>query len=517
MDASFNSTSGEESPRSLDSLPTEIHLAIVKYLLAKGKWRSLLRLRAVSKMWCNITTPYVDIPIGLEFEYDPEQYNPLEYASEEEDEDSPIHRVCFRLAQESCRPDFIKKLPRIDNLKPSWLFATLANTRENRMRLRRQLSTLDHTDLQTTIIRRVLGIEQRRALQADAQLAMVLAACTALEELQCPDVVTENFGRLSRQVIRRAAQQARTPAENGKAHMLGKLKQLGLSDVHKGIQVPEVLDMLSLPNLRDLRLEGVGNFKGTDRREVPYTPGNEKLAHLALNGCRNFDEQDLTRILAACPNIRSLFLHTPMLRSNASVPACFTGALAEHGQNLECLFLDTQRRDTGLAKVPGESQRLLRTLSGMRNLRTLALWRGDFGSAAALADALPSSLRELLIIGHYDVEVPYVEAPSYMEADQNTEEYAEAHAEPHAEDSDQDDEEDSDGEEEEEEEESTADRDAFYALVGHPHLSNLQRVEVVPTNRLECSPHFGYISGYCIDNRELPPRILGPFGPRRPL
>ncbi|KAI4870015.1 hypothetical protein F4820DRAFT_443495 [Hypoxylon rubiginosum] len=344
----------------------------------------------------------------------------------------------------------------------------LKNNRKTRARLHRQLARL-YPSLRINIILRVLEIERSTILgfRADAQLAMVLAACTGLEKLELPDTVTENYGPLSRKVIRWAA---RSSPKDGEVRMLGKLKHLELADMCGGIDVSDVIDMLSLPNIKDLRLWGLVDQSTRNPRRLPSPEDmpmvtNQNLVDLTLRHCRHLTDEGLTRILAACPRIRTLFLHAPMSSRNEHQPISFTSALTKYGKNLEFLWLETQRK-TGLAKVPGESRRLLRALNSMRDLRTLVLWRGDFGSAEALGSALPSSLRELLIIGHNDE----------IETDEDGEVVG-----------------------------SSQDRISLFGLVDHPSLVNLERVEVVDINAWEGRPYWRKAIEYCIEARQLPP------------
>ncbi|XXG98576.1 hypothetical protein Hte_004901 [Hypoxylon texense] len=452
----------------LNSLPADIQLVILDTLRDQGDWRSILSLRSVNKHWLRITKSFVFIGFNsAKTGHIDDQWT-----------DSPIHRVSLMLGQPFCRPEFIKALPTRAAMKRSWTFTKLDNNLETCLRLHQQLTDLGlPSSLNKSILLEVLDSKQdieRRASQAsraDAELAMVLATCTGLEKLELPDIVTEKFGPLSREVISYAA---RSPTEDGEVRMLGKLKHLELADMREGIEVADMLDMLSLPKIKDLRIWCPVDRKRKSPRDIPSPEDmprlpNQNLVNLTLLECHALTDDGLTRILAACPRVRTLFIHSPVGMGDPNPPFPFTGALEKYGNSLEFLWLETQCGGPGLIEDTDESRRFLRALSSMRNLRTLVLWRGDFDSAESLGPALPTSLRELLIIGDTDV----------IETDEN--------GEPRV---------------------TCADRVSLIALREHPRLVNLERVEVVSTNAFEGRYFWRTVFDYCMECRRLPPHLL---------
>ncbi|KAI4870014.1 hypothetical protein F4820DRAFT_317592 [Hypoxylon rubiginosum] len=454
----------------LDSLPEELHLTILDNLRNDGDWKTILHLRLVSKRWFHMVTPYVAIPVGLD---DKQAYEVEELEDDEDSEDeeylidfegeeyydySPIKRAFQMVAESNSRPDWIKMLP----TRVPWKLMSIQLCEQGSFWL---WWGLRHAFPKVKHILPKFILECLPSDIDDSLLAIVLATCTGLEKIKFPDA-TEYFGGFSRMVIKYAAEQAwtSTDVEHGEARVLGELKHLEMSDPH-GIEVADVLDMLSLPKMQDLRLCFVmdGTFEmfdevlGAFRDQLPEDkPRTQQVIDLTLTSCEGLSDKGLNRILAACPKIRSLFIQSSMKESNKSTPVCFTGALEKHGQGLEFLWLDTQR-ETGLDEIPGESRRLLRALEAMRDLRMLALWRGDFETVKALVSALPGSLRELLIIGIY----------------------------------------------------GELEKESLYSLVGHPDLPNLRRVAVVATSLEDREPSWRKLFQYCIRARQLPPLEWG--------
>lgn len=387
---------------------------------------------------------------------------------------NPIHSVCYTLARPNSRPEWIRVLPETIRMAKSLYLpsTTLENTIETRERLFRAflpvMSAIPWHIVVTIIhgiVLNVNGISGFRAWSeagkknADAELAMILATCTGLEYIERHRETLCSFGHMSREVLKYAARQAQMLAQPGQSgdqgvQVLGKLKGLGITGtIHvRGITVSEVIDMVSLPRMQDLRLSGLRDRDLRDERRRgaggPITilkPRNMNSLNLTFTDCHGLSDEGLATILAACPRTRTLFLEV----ADQESPASFTNALAKHGQNLEFLWLDTYSSGTGLDTDPDASERLLGALSTMRNLRELVICRGDFTTAEALGDTLPPALRMLWIIGHEDD----IDIDDRGDWSFNTPDGAE-----------------------------------LYALERHPNLPDLEKVEILPAFWKEDDP-----------------------------
>ncbi|KAI0171895.1 hypothetical protein GGR52DRAFT_591707 [Hypoxylon sp. FL1284] len=386
--------------------------------------------------------------------------------------------------------------------------------------------------------------------QPDARLALVLLACTGLETLQFRCFITVDYGDMSRELVQYAAyqhQRARLAGDGRQQQaryrsILGRLRHLEIRDPLKQIYVADVVRLLSLPHMQTLTLWGVAGELAprplpddlptqellSQFTSAPLSPDDAALlvpapnpAHASLNAsqgpstrrtapvdltlarCCTLDDDGLTTMLAACGpagGVRSLFVVAPV------APRCYANALAAHGEKLEFLWLDEARGGLSgdvralppppphrLGSGRGATARLLDALGRMRRLHTLAISRDALGDdIAAFACALPSSLRELLVIGHRDEVVDDWELEDGMDW-----EVLDALS----------DEEESSGDEEEEEEEEDIgpDRTELLKLVDHPNLPALELVKVVPAGSAQDMPEWRSLFKYCVAHRELPP------------
>lgn len=479
---------------AFDSLPLDVQRIVLDNLRDEGSWTTLLNLRLVNRKYCDLATPYVGIQLGsdsykafmlrasLHSENYSENEEDIGEGEEQMDDDNDsdgesvksdewinehftpsfaaffctvhsIERVCYKLAQPDCRPEFIKKLePSIIESQPS-KWKTIESKSQIVRGFNRPFSKVNHVipfKLQKGIVSRTLDLkESREAVRADAQLAAVLATCTSLEKLR---MKTDNFGRLSQQVVQYAAQHVRSAREGRQVGVLGKIKHLELDGTNFGITVADVVNLLSLPCLRELRLWGVG-WKlprvRSSNNPLVHHPNQNPIA-LSLRWCKNFTNEDLTNILAG-GSIRYL-----LLRVMLDFPADYAGALAKHGQHLEFLALDTEDQGTDPDHAHDRSVRLLKALGSMRDLKSLVLWRGDFQSAKQLSNWLPPSLKELMILGNYGKE----------------------------------------------------DRQELRSLTRHEDLPNLWRVEVLASDELKRCDIFRW-SQWCDNYKTIPPsRVL---------
>ncbi|KAI6091293.1 hypothetical protein F4821DRAFT_281218 [Hypoxylon rubiginosum] len=507
------SLSKDASVFHLESLPQELQLAVLNILCDEGDWPSLLHLRQASKKWLHMTTPRLSISVGFGQveKYQNERVFGTKAIYEYDDMDdkgiisSPISRICVKLAQPFCRPDFFKTLPTQALMKKASASTKLEDNEGTRMRLRQQLDRFEHvlpSDLRGNILRILLMsrsqlkhslrgfFQQHRSINqvvrgalSDARLAMILALCTDLERLEQPEpsIFREGFGLLSKQVVQHASQHARTPAKDGEARLLAKLKYAEFYS----IEVPDVLNALSLPCIEELRVNNLKDDDPKGARLLEDMPLNQNPVQLTINAAHNqLSEWGLTRILAACPKVRTLFLDAPQ---SLTRPVCYGDPLAKYGKHLEFLWINTQEEGSSHAAGSHEANKLLHALQAMRNLRTLVISRGNINSAKALGSALPSSLRELMIIGHNDPEVIKKKRRRVNSFGEKT------------------------GEEDEEGEgeESWTDRDSFYKLLDHPHLTNLERVEVVSTYTALRTPFWMDVVFYCMEVKQLPPVSRG--------
>ncbi|XXG98575.1 hypothetical protein Hte_004900 [Hypoxylon texense] len=461
---------------TLDSLPGEIYLHILDNLREERDWRTIFNLRAVNRKWSLMTAPYIAVPIGLnDWEvYATETYSDEDAANEVRiiNEVSPIGRLCYKLVQPNSRPDWIKVLlpVRICTLRRS----VLENTTENRARLEQVLAPVEHIlswDLREDIILTVLARSDGGfSLSQDAEFAMVLATCAGLEHIH---TFHESSGVLSKKVIQCAGRQAQESAAKGQVHMLGQLKRLDFEAVTHQIEVGDVIDILHLPKIQDIRLHDL-----VDGSRGPLSPSTnnpiQRPIDLTLCYCNSLTDGGLACILACCPKIRTLYLESwmpPVFQASWSEPSCYTSALDTYGQSLEFLWLNTKFhthdlvQPSGLAQVPGEAQRLLRAIKKMRNLRTLVLWREDFDDSESLESMLPSSLRELMIIDHRDKEDDGGKVTRLG-----------------------------------------FDRESLLSLVHHPNLPNLEIVLVVSPEAYGIRTWTKFVD-YCKDFRQLPPSL----------
>ncbi|KAI4870016.1 hypothetical protein F4820DRAFT_470140 [Hypoxylon rubiginosum] len=486
-DSRVSSAANKLTVITLDSLPGEIHLLILDSLRDEADWKTIISLGAASKKWSQIAAPYTAIPIGLD---DWQAYAIQTYSDEDADgedcviEDgqyytvSPIQKVCFKLGQPNCRPDWIKVLPTAVFMGPPWVVLTSKNPK-TRGRLEQVLSPLGHIlswDLREQIILGVLHSTYdeirdgyKDDLYDDAEFALILATCVGLEHIQPPHILGQYFGTLSRMVIQCAGRQTQEDVESGQVCMLGQLKRLELTDLYRQIEVLDVIDMLYLPKIQDIRLQGLVNTLREGSRGDPSPSTNKPIQRpidLTLDDCPGLTDNGLACILASCPRIRTLYLDSYFDQPGETTPVCFTGALDTYGQNLEFLWLDTNPYGSGLAQVPGQAQRLLRAINKMRNLRTLMLCREDFDDVKSLGSMLPSSLRELMVIGHRDKKKDKGDKGASLGLD----------------------------------------RDSLFSLIHHPDLPNLEIVLVIsPDSSKYCN--WRKFVNYCKEFRHLPPSV----------
>ncbi|KAI1768795.1 hypothetical protein GGR53DRAFT_531240 [Hypoxylon sp. FL1150] len=402
------------------SVPNEVQLMILDSLRDQAEWETFLSLRLVSKHWMYLTESYVAIPVGLDrrqafrIEDAPLQVSikacvevgDVEDADieadltdlwdpkvDEDNMESPIPRICYLLSRPNCRPEWIKMLPTFVPINPSWPLVP-ENTKTSRMKLYEVLSKVDHVvprDLLESLSKAILDLDYgtENARRSDAQLAAVLATCTNLERIQLPDVLVK-CGPRSMAVIKYAAKQVHKP---GRAPVLGRLKHLELKSP-KGIQVFDVLNMLSLPKLENLQLWNPVDFHTRDYPELGPKPLNVNTMDISLHNCAKLTNQGLLTILQACRTVRSLYISSST-GSTDNPQLCYSGALKEHGKDLEFLWLD----DPGRRTTPEDFRNLFRAIRHMPKLRTLVLYRRDIGDAESFRSALPASLEELLVLG----------------------------------------------------------------------------------------------------------------------
>ncbi|OTB08079.1 hypothetical protein M426DRAFT_19230 [Hypoxylon sp. CI-4A] len=431
----------EQDPNTIDTIPEELCLDIVKALDPIDDLKTVLNLRLTSRKWHRIATPCVSATF-------PRHRDPgavvqhYQYGGATE----VLIYVCWKVAQ---RPDlaarFVKEIGEEDSwtgtgtvdvglptnphlvYDPQGLYLTYWDA------LARHAPEVSY-GLRDRLVRDMLLGGN------DALVAFLLLLCRELRTFLLSPKIPE-YGSLTREVIRLSA------GIRGR-HVLGRLETLQLNDSRDGFAVVDVLDMLSLPSLRSLRVGVIGGFAGSNNNNLspssmspspfpypsPQTPSspqddpfdppftitiptpappanmprrNFNPIDLVLEGSSTLEPNGLALILASCARPRSLFLELSMTARDAP-PPCLAGAIREHGHGLEFLCLDTLGFQAELLlgnpqvlpPPPAQQARLLRSLRALGGpLRSLALTRTDFGSAADLGAALPSSVEELLVLG----------------------------------------------------------------------------------------------------------------------
>ncbi|KAI1481511.1 hypothetical protein F4774DRAFT_374246 [Daldinia eschscholtzii] len=397
---------------NMDSLPEEILAGVMDKLDRKADVSTILSLRGVSRKWCRVATPYVHIAVQ---NYQPRTAN--DHWNFHRSTDLLCY-LCWKLAQKPHLSRFVKEVASRPWKDTRWKSAVAKA--DLRVRYREALAGAGNgvpEDVKDAIVAEML------CDAGDALLAFVLILCTDIEALMIP-ALDRGCGPRTRQVLRCARAQLENPLRDGPGAMLGAVRYVQLGDYVNGLCLADALDVLALPRLQHLELGNLGDTTVDGNQPLPPFPENPKPylrnrgpIDITLESCR-LSSKGLTTLLAACGRPRSLFIK---MRTGNVLPSrapCFAEALELYGQSLEFLYLDTTAFENGLAGATdinptpnpdfdsdSESQpltppaRFLRAISSLStNLKLLALSRADFRTPEDLRDALPTSLRELLIL-----------------------------------------------------------------------------------------------------------------------
>ncbi|KAI1806133.1 hypothetical protein F4811DRAFT_511920 [Daldinia bambusicola] len=406
---------------NMDSLPEEILIEVMDKLDRKADMSTILNLRGVSRKWCRVATPYVHIAVQ-------------NYQSRAANAPWNFHRsadllcyLCWKLAQKPHLSRFVKEVASRPWKDTRWKSAVAKV--DLRARYREALAGAGPgvpDDVKDAIVTEMLYDI------GDALLAFVLILCTGIEALMIP-ALDRGCGPRTRQVLRCARERFDNSLRDSPEAMLGSIRHVQFGDYVNGLGLADALDILALPKLQHLELGNLGDTTIDGSQPIPPVPKHPKSylrnrgpVDITLESCR-LSSRGLTTLLAACGNTRSLFIKMRTGNVRPSRAPCFAEALERYGQSLEFLYLDTTAFEEGLAtmgfnnnpnntpnpnpnldpdpdsdsdsELSSPSDRLLRALSSLNtNLRFLALARADFPTPAALGDALPASLRELLVL-----------------------------------------------------------------------------------------------------------------------
>ncbi|KAI1470757.1 uncharacterized protein F4812DRAFT_418885 [Daldinia caldariorum] len=400
----------------MDSLPEEILIGVMDKLDPKSDMSTILSLRGVSRKWCRVASPYVHIAVQ---NYQPRAATTFWNFHRSTD---LLCYLCWKLAQKPHLSHFVKEVASRPWKDTRWKSAV---TRADLCaRYREALAGAGPgvpDDVKDAIVAEMLYDI------GDALLAFVLILCTDIEILMIP-ALDRGCGPRTRQVLRCAHEQLENPLRDGPEAMLSALRHVQLGDYVNGLGLADALDLLALPKLQHLELGNLGDTTVDGSQPFPPFPEHPKSylrnrgpVDITLESCR-LSSRGLTTLLAACGNTRSLFVKMRAGNARPSRAPCFAEPLERYGQSLEFLYLDTTAFEEGLAALefnpnlnpnpnsnsnsnPGSesslspSARLLRAISSLNtNLRFLALPRADFETPEVLGDALPASLRELLVL-----------------------------------------------------------------------------------------------------------------------
>ena len=377
-------------------LPEEILALIIAEMDPKEDTTTITALRLASKTCCRLASPLLHrvVIVGL-----PTKGNQPDSIATQQG-----YKVLQRLTELPQLKQFVKSIViqqkiRMSSAQPQ------CYPQENRAdSLGRRSAAVSNVHLPTD-----LEQEIAQALAAEAApgcVAFLLADCTDVESLELHLGYTA-VSRLVQRVIEAATERYLKPRVNPAAPLqetwlLHRVKELIIgtgSSFANDTGLPDVLNLLCLPQLRSLSVFGLANNRQFHNHKLPEADNvirNDNPISFVLDSCM-LNGEGLERLLAAGSQPRSLVARWRVGLWNEHLTNSEIGdALRISGTTLDKVHLDTAQLHQFRRQLPEMPFGDLRPLTARTIMLSQTLpQKGTTGAS----DSLPESVEQLYVLG----------------------------------------------------------------------------------------------------------------------